>query len=462
MNDEYDGFLSGKQRQLKPMGFDSADDGMCNQLHDWQRKVVHWSVHRGRAALFEECGLGKTLQQLEWARCVFRHTGKPVVIHCPVGVRSQTKREAAKFSIGCEVEVVDRQADIVDGINLVNYEKMHHFDDQDWGGVVLDESSILKSFTGKTKRQLIDRYAYTPYRLACTATPAPNDYMELGNHADFLGVMPSNEMLSRWFINDTMKAGGYRLKTHGSDDFWRWVSTWATCISRPSDIGGCDEGYDLPELIEKEHIVDVDEVDVPSGQLFATSGISATTIHKTKRHSTTERAAKVSELIRNEPDESWIVWCNTNYESEALVKAIPESVEVRGSDSDSVKESKLLAFANGNCMRFISKPSLSGFGMNWQHCSRVAFIGLSYSFEQYYQAVRRTWRFGQERPVHVHVIVTDAEYAANKAVKTKQAQFAVMQHAMADAMQNTIGSDMSELERDFYNARTKMEQPRWT
>jgi len=457
----YGEFLRNKQRQLKPMGFEASGD-LCESLHEWQADVVRWALKRGRAALFEECGLGKTLQQLEWARCVHEHTELPVVVHCPVGVRQQTKREASKFAIRCPVEVVDRPAHIVDGINLVNYEKLHHFEEQRWGGVVLDESSILKSFTGKIKRSLIDRYADAPYRLACTATPAPNDYMELGNHADFLGVMPSNEMLSRWFINDTMKAGGYRLKTHGAGDFWRWVSTWATCLSQPSDIGGCDEGYHLPELIEREHVVEVSEASVPAGQLFATSGISATTIHKSKRHSTQERSAKVAELVMSEPGESWIIWCDTNYESDALVKSIPQSVQIRGSDSDSVKEAKLLAFANGDCMRFVSKPSLSGFGMNWQHCSRVAFVGLSYSFEQYYQAVRRTWRFGQTRSVHVHIVVTDAEYAANKAVQKKQAQFAVMQTAMADAMQNAIGTDTTELEREVYDAKQPMEIPQWT
>lgn len=455
---DYRSFLDQKQRVLGTMGFDAVN--LCASLHDWQRRVVEWSVGRGRAALFEECGLGKTLQQLEWARCVHVHTNKPVVVHCPVGVRHQTKSEAAKFEIDCDIEVVDRPDEIISGINLVNYEKMHHFESVDWGGVVLDESSILKSFTGKTKRTLIDRYRGTPYRLACTATPSPNDYMELGNHAEFLGVMPSNEMLSRWFINDTMKAGGYRLKGHGSEDFWRWVSTWATCLSRPSDIGGSDVGYELPELIEGEHVVDVEEVESQSGQLFNTSGISATTIHKTKRHSTADRAAKVAELIACDPDQTWLVWCNTNYESEALAKAIPRSVEIRGSDSDAVKESKLLAFSNGECTRFISKPSISGFGMNWQHCSRVAFIGLSYSFEQYYQAVRRTWRFGQVNSVIVHIVVTDAEYAANKAVKHKQSQFNVMQNAMSDAMRAATG-DTSELSRELYNADTTMEIPKW-
>lgn len=453
----YEEFIASKRRKLQPMGF--KPKSLNSNLFDWQATIVDWAVRRGRAALFEECGLGKTLQQLSWAEQVVRHTNKPVILHCPVGVRHQTKREAEKFGIECDVVIANESTDVVKGINLVNYEKLHHFDTSVFSGVVLDESSILKNYTGKTKRQLIESYARTPYRLACTATPAPNDHMELGNHSDFLGIMPSNEMLSRWFINDTMKAGGYRLKKHGQSDFWRWVASWSVCISRPSDIGGSDDGFALPRLTVNRHIVTADERDAPCGMLFNTSGISATTIHEEKRLTCEARAAKAAEIV-NSTDEPFLVWCDTNYEADSLKEKISDCLEVRGSDSEKAKEDAFIAFTTGEAKRLITKPTVAGFGMNWQHCRREVFAGLSYSFEQYYQAVRRCWRFGQSSEVIVDIVLADSESAVESAIASKEADHKLMQTGMSDAMRSaTLAELTGELIRDEYMPSVTFELP---
>lgn len=443
---DYNKFLTDKTRKPKPMGF-APPKHINDVLFDWQIKAVKWALQRGRSALFEECGLGKTGQQLAWAEHVHKHTGEAVIIHCPVGIRQQTKAEAEKFGIEAPVAVVDDGCDTINGINLVNYEKLHKFDTTIFAGVVLDESSILKNFTGKTKRQILAAYESTPYKLACTATPAPNDLMELGNHADFLGVMPSNEMLSRWFINDTMKAGGYRLKQHAAEDFWDWVATWAICLETPSDIGGDDKGFNLPPMLTHEHIITV-TTDAPEGMLFDVSGLSATTVHKDKRATCRERAAFVADLVASNSEE-WIVWCDTNYEADELKKAIPEAVEVRGSDSIKLKEDRLHGFGRGDFRVIISKPEIAGLGMNWQHCPNMAFVGLSYSFERTYQAIRRIYRFGQQRTVNVHLVSTDSEQSLAKAQERKTKQFTAMRRGMAEAMRRATSMQLQpELQRD--------------
>lgn len=459
---DYATFIANKRRVPKSYGFDVAESGINQRAFDWQRLVIKWAIKRGRAALFEECGMGKTLQQLEFARLGHRMSGKPAILLCPVGVRSQTRNQAAAFGLDCDVAVVDRQADVVDGINITNYEKLHHFDASKFDTVVLDESSILKCFTGKTKRLLCDTFRETPYRLACTATPAPNDHMELGNHADFLGVMPSNEMLSRWFINDTMKAGGYRLKGHAEQDFWQWVASWAVCLSKPSDIGFANDGFILPALNVNEYVAEVPPPPPSDGMLFAADAINATTIHEEKRRSAGVRAGLAAQLIAQYPNDAWLLWCDTNYEADALSAVLPQAIEVRGSDSESDKEAKLAAFSGGNTKQLITKAEIAGFGMNWQHCSRMIFVGLGYSFERYYQAVRRCWRFGQANPVDVHIISTPAEQAASSAVWRKQRDHEVMQSRMADAMRlasmEALGLDRT---RDRYEPTQAMTLPAW-
>ena len=430
---EYQEFIRSKQRSIEPMGFEVDKDRLNPMLHDWQRSTVHWSLRRGRAALFEECGLGKTPQQLVWAEEVHRHTQMPVVIHCPVGVSQQTKEESEKFNIGCRVEVVNDSSEIVDGINLVNYEKIHRFHGVKWGGVVPDESSILKSMNGKTRNLLCDTYRDTPFKLCCTATPAPNDNMELGNHAEFLGVCDASDMLNRFFYHDSGETSKWVLMPHGEKDFWGWMASWAVCISKPSDIGGDDTGYNLPELDVRRHYVAVDEQLHSDGWLFRSAGMSATTIHEEKRITNEARCRKAADLARaaNGPV---IVWCDTNYEADLLAKLIPGAVEVRGSMKSEVKESRLAGFTHGEFNVLITKSTIAGFGMNWQHCRNQVFAGLSYSFEQFYQAVRRSWRFGQLEPVTVDIVLAETESGLNSAIASKEAAFRMMQSGMAEAM----------------------------
>ena len=450
----YAEFIRSKVRTASNHGF-TPTLPLNTHLHDWQRRIVSVCLQRGSAALFADCGLGKTLCQLEWARHVCDKTQRPVMLHCPLGVRQQTLREASKFGIE-NVVSVDSQADVTGkSICVANYEKLHKFTPSEFGGVVLDESSILKNFTGSTKRQLISDWRGCQYKLACTATPAPNDIMELGNHADFLEVMPSNEMLSRWFINDTMKAGGYRLKQHAADDFWKWAASWCMCVTKPSDLGGSDEGYNLPDLVETIHTVH-QEATPADGYLFDNWAINATNVHRQKRSTTAARASTVADLVT--PDSPWLVWCDTNYEADALSSVMSYAVDVRGSDSDKAKSEKMEAFSTGEVNCLISKPSIAGFGMNWQHCSNMAFVGLSYSFEMFYQAVRRCWRFGQKKPVNVHIVESDGEAALRAAIVAKREQFAVMQQGMASALTE---HQRAQVMRDKYMPSTKMETPKW-
>jgi Helicase conserved C-terminal domain len=432
----YEEFIRSKTKRLPSLGIEIDEGDLNPRLMDWQKRVVSWAMRRGRAALFEDCGLGKTFQQLEWARLVHRQTQMPVVVHCPVGVRHQTKRESEKFDIECQVEVVDSSDAVINGINLVNYEKLHRFDGVEFGGVVLDESSILKSVAGKTKAELIARYEGTRFKLACTATPSPNDTMELGNHAEFLGVCEASDMLNRFFFHDSGDTSKWVLMPHGHGDFWKWVAQWAVCIGKPSDIGGLDDGFALPELRTHRHTVEADIASSDDGYLFSIAGLSATNIHEEKRKTCDARCAKAAEIAAS-VDGQCLIWCDTNYEADALAKLLPDAVEVRGSDKDSIKESRLLGFGKNEFRVLISKPSIAGMGMNWQNCSTMIFAGLSYSFEDYYQAVRRCWRYGQTRPVDVHIVIADSESAITSAIARKESDFDAMRCGMADAMRES-------------------------
>lgn len=430
----YGEFLARKLVRAAPTGFEVSEAQINPALFPFQRDIVRWALSLGRAAILAECGLGKTPMQLDWAAHVARHTGRPVLILAPLAVSGQTRREGEKF--GIPVNVCRAAADVKPGVNITNYELLDRFDPGEFAGVVLDESSILKSYMGATKRALLAAFAATPYRLACTATPAPNDHLELGNHAEFLGVMPSNEMISRWFINDAMQAGNYRLKGHAAADFWRWVGSWAVAIGLPSDLGYPDEGFALPPLILEQHIVDVDLTTGRSDRLFRAADLSATTIQREKRLTLPYRVARVAELV-NGSEEPWLVFCELNDEADALRKAIPEAVEVRGSDALETKEERLLGFAAGAFRVLISKPSICGHGLNFQHCARVAFAGLSYSYEQFYQAVRRTWRFGQARPVEVHVVIGETETGVLETIRRKEADHEELKAAMQGALRET-------------------------
>jgi superfamily II DNA or RNA helicase len=433
MSLEYNRYIDSKRKRVEATGFEKRDSHPM--LFEWQNRIVQWAVRRGRSALFADCGLGKTPMQLTWAMWVFQHTGKPVVIHCPVGVRQQTKREASKFSITeeCLVEVVDDPSQVVDGINLINYEKLHKFEGIDFGGVVLDESQILKGLTSKTREMLTERYAGLRFKLACTATPAPNDHTELGNHAEFLGVCASVDMLNRYFYHDSGNTSEWVLMGHAKKEFWSWVAQWAVCISTPSDIGGNDDGYILPELKVIRHIVEAPLASNDPAFLFNISGISATSIHEEKRLTNEQRCRKAADIVKS-VDGPCIVWCDTNYEADELQKQIPEAIEVRGSLSDKEKERLLFGFSNNEYRVLISKGSIAGVGMNWQHCNNMVFAGLGYSFETYYQSVRRCWRFGQQNPVNVHIVLAETEGAINSAISRKENDFAAMRCGMSEAM----------------------------
>lgn len=435
MTANYSTFIATKVRRVRPSGF--VADVSDGPLFPFQRDCVRWALRQGRAALFADTGLGKTAMQLVWAREVVRHTGMPVLILAPLAVARQTEREAEKFGIVGVRQVLDQDGvtDDVD-IAVTNYDRLHKFDPAVFAGVVLDESSILKAYSGTTKQALVSAFAETPYRLACTATPAPNDHLELGNHSEFLGILSSHQMIARWFINDTSTFGTYRLKGHAVVPFWDWVCSWARCVGRPSDLGKeySDEGYVLPELQLRYHSAAVDLAEGrDDGQLFRQVETSATALHAERRRTAVERAATVGALVRAEPAEAWVVWVDTDYDAAAVMAELPEAVEVHGRLTAKAKAERLEAFADGEVRVLVTKPKLAGYGLNWQHCARVAFAGPSYSYEAFYQAVRRCWRFGQIRPVDCHVVLAPTEQAVWQTLLRKGADHESMKVEMFSA-----------------------------
>lgn len=422
----YQEFLNSKVHKFIDAGFES--DELNPNLFDWQESVVRWALRKGRACLFEDCGLGKTLQQLAWADAV---PGKVLVL-APLSVAGQTKAEADKFGIDAAVSM---DGTVHPNITITNYEKADKFNFGDFQGVVLDESSILKSHTGRMRTAIIEGVQCVPYRLACTATPAPNDHMELGNHAEFVGALTRSEMLARFFVHDGGSTQSWRLKGHAKNDFWAWVATWAMMVRTPEDIGFQCEGYDLPPLTTHEHIVNVNIVN--DGELFAAPAMTLTDQRKARKE-TLERRVKALADIVNASDDQWVVWCELNDESKALANAIDGAVEVSGGDSDHQKVAKFEAFQGGEARVMVTKPKIAGFGLNWQHSHHMGFVGLSHSWEQYYQAVRRQYRFGQTSPVNVHIVTTDAEIAVLDNIKRKQADADDMAAQMVDMMRGEM------------------------
>ncbi len=449
MSMTYDDVIKAKIRAFTDVGFEPRE--FTTPLFDWQRLIVEWAVKRGRVALFEECGLGKTIQQIEWAYQVHLHTQKPVLIVCPLAVQFQTVEEGKRF--GIEITPVREASDVNStGLNIINYDRIDRIDPEMFAGVVLDESSILKGLTGATRRMLTEMFSKTPYRLCCTATPAPNDFTELGQHAEFLGVCKYNEMLSEYFINDTFNTGDWRLKKHAETPFWEWVASWAACVSKPSDIGFDDAGYDLPEVNEQYVTVPVDHrADPESGELFAFTSPSATEIHRHNRKTAKDRCEAAAKVV-NATDEQFIAWCESNDESELLHELIPDSVEVKGSDSVDAKERDLKAFSTGQARVIITKPSIAGFGLNWQHCRNEIFVGLSYSFEKFYQASKRIHRFGQKRTVNRYIVQTDAENGVLKAISRKSGQHEQMKSLMRfTKLELTKNQRILTLKTNIYN-----------
>jgi len=453
----YEEFCLGKIPRATDCGFEVGELPSC--LIPFQEKAVRISLRRGRSAMFEECGLGKTVQQLAWAHEVVRHTGGKVLILAPLAVSQQTIREGKKFNLPCSYAVNQNEA--VGPVTITNYERLSGFDSSQFSGVVLDESSILKNYIGKTKEAIVSAFANTPYRLACSATPAPNDYLELGNHSEFLGIMHSHQMIARWFINNTMLFGSYRLKAHAVTDFWDWVSSWALMASKPSDISPDfdDSRFALPAMrIIKRRIESDMTIGRADGELIHMPRLTATSVHKERRLTVSERSAAVAEIVAREPSESWLLWADTDYEADSLAEAIPEAVNVGGSDSLEKKESGLLGFVVGNPRILITKPKVAGLGMNFQHCARMAFVASTFSFEAWYQAVRRIWRYGQLRPVDVYMIYGAAEDEVMNVLESKRNAFTGMQTAMIDAArrrQHKVGSTGD------YNPTTTVSIPSW-
>ncbi|MCH5352972.1 MAG: helicase [Acutalibacter sp.] len=426
---EYTEFLKQKQMTVQSTGFEPGP--LPEHLFDWQNTVTAWSIRRGRAALFEDCGLGKTGQQLSWAQEVSKQAGGPVLVLAPLAVAAQTRREGVKF--GVPVTVAETAADIQPGVNVTNYEKLDKFDTGCFAGVVLDESSILKAYTGKVKRGIISAFENTPYRLSCSATPAPNDLMELLNQAEFLGIMKSSEALSCWFIADQSDAGHYRLKGHAEKDFWRWVASWAVCIEKPSDIGYGDDGYILPPLHENDVIVKGEASEDIFAAIREKPDMSATGFHKEKRRTIRQRAEQCAEIAVSS-QEQFVVWCYQNDEADLLKTLIPGAVEIRGNDKAERKEQAALDFIDGKFRVLISKPSIFGYGLNFQNCYNMAFCGLDYSFESYYQAIRRSYRFGQKHDVNIWRVIGENEQIILDTIDRKARQKKHMARSMAEAM----------------------------
>jgi len=426
-----------RYREFIASKFSNAGSHGFEPRHQWelfkhQQSTLQFACQKGRAAAFLDTGLGKSRVEAAAAAEFMEASGKPSLILTPLAVARQMQRECK--AIGIDAQIVREQSDVTTGVNIANYERLPKLDPSMFGGVVLDESSILKSFTGPTKRMLCEAFNETPYRLAATATPAPNDHMEIGQHAEFLGVMPGPEMLSRWFISDQTTMGGYRLKGHAQNSFWEWVASWARAATLPSDLGGDDAGFVLPPLHYEIHTITADITqDVPDGMLFRIPDGSATTIHREKRLTMEDRVARAADLA-NAADGPVIVWCETNSESSALAQSIADAIEVHGSMHADAKVAALDAFTFGERRVIVSKPKLAGLGLNWQHASTVIFASVSHSYEQHYQAVRRAWRFGQTNPVTCHVIISDTETAIWNNVQRKAGDHQRMKRAMAQSM----------------------------
>lgn len=431
---DYLQFIANKSPRAQTHGLDSMP-AINPALFGYQRACVEYLLHIGSGGLFLDTGLGKTLCELEWCHHAANAENRIGLILTPLAVARQICDEGERF--GYNVRVIREQSEVDEGINIANYDILHKLDPHSFGAVALDESSILKSFTGKTTRALIDAFASHRFKLSATATPAPNDHMELGQHAEFCNVMASNEMLSRFFINDTSTASQqWRLKKHGVNAFWDWMASWCRLAQMPSDLGFSDEGFLLPELRTSTHRAERGPPRI-SGGLFGDEDISATTMHRIKRHTAEHRASLATNFILSEPSEAWVVWVDTDYEADAVMaelKGIQGVVEVRGSMTPERKESNLAAFANGSARLLVTKPSICGFGLNWQHCARTVFVGRSFSYEAWYQAVRRFWRFGQKRSVQVHIIVAEGEDSIGRVIDRKANDHHTMKRAMREAM----------------------------
>ena len=438
----YDMFLARKAIDDPMTGLHDVPE-LPSCLFPHQRDIVAWALRRGRAALFAGTGLGKSLMELAWAQAVHNHTGKPVLHLAPLAVSNQMVREADKFGIPAHIGVGE-------GICITNYQKLDHFDLSRFGAVILDESSILKNTDGHYRTRLIEACQSIPFRLAATATPAPNDFMELGSHAEFLGVMRYTDMLATFFVHDGGDTQKWRLKGHAENEFWRWMASWAVMLRKPSDLGYPNDGYDLPALHYHMHTVQVAYApSMETGTLFPMQAASLQERIAARRDTVSDRVAKAASITPT--DRPFVWWCNLNAEAEALAKAIPGAVNLHGGLKDDEKERILIDFSEGRIRHLISKASIAGFGMNWQHCADTGFVGLNDSFEQFYQAIRRFWRFGQTQEVNCHIVSAETEGATVANIKRKEADAERMAAAMVMHMADLSSQAVRGMVRDTPN-----------
>lgn len=445
-----------KTKSFKPVisGFDA--DLKNYPLFDYQRDIARWALMRGKAAIFADTGLGKTIMQLSWAEQVAYYTGKPVLILAPLAVSDQTISEGVKFGIG--VSKYNSESHAGAGVYITNYEQLHKCDPSNFGGVVLDESSILKGMNGALRKLITEFASSIHYRLSCTATPSPNDFMELGTQSEFLGIMSQVEMLAMFFVHDGSDTSKWRLKGHGRRKFFEWLATWSVFISKPSDLGYEDKGHDLPELIMHDYVIDSGITD----GLFAPIAQGLLERNTARRDTVNARVSKASE-IANGIDGQCLVWCHLNDESQLLTSLINDAVEVTGSDDPEKKARNLLGFASNDVKKLVSKPKIAGFGMNYQNCNQMIFVGLSDSWEQFYQAVRRCWRYGQKKPVHVHIISADVEGAVLANIKRKEEQNRILKAEMIEVMKDKTLAQFGKAsqEKTEYKPTKQMGIPTW-
>lgn len=456
----YADFVARKLLISAPVGIDADPREM--PMFDHQRVLVRWALRRGRAAIFADTGLGKSRMQLAWADAVLTNTCRSVLILAPLAVAAQTVREGA--AVGIKVTHVRFGDEIADtGIYITNYDRLHLFDCRQFGAVVLDESSVIKHHDAKTFTRLTDAFRNTPYKLCATATPAPNDWTELGTHAEFLGVCSRTEMLAEYFCHDGAETQVWRLKGHARGLFWRWVSSWGAMVRRPSDLGFDDQAYALPPLNVQQHTIlgDMEQAN-QMGFLFPVEAGSMSERRGARRSSIEGRVQACADMV-NGNDRPWVVWCDLNAEGDALRDAIPGAVEIRGSDDSETKERRLIDFAEGRIRVLVTKPSIAGFGLNWQHCADMAFVGVTDSFESYYQAVRRCWRFGQTKPVNVHIFASEAEGSVVANLRRKEADAKKMGEELSaethDAVQEAVFGAVRTV--NTYNANKSLNLPSW-
>lgn len=439
--DEYKEFLKGKKTKKTESGFSIETNELNPVLFDFQKFCVKRALEAGKFALFEDCGLGKTIQQLEWANQIILKCNVSVLVLAPLAVIGQTIKEGQKFGYSVnEINDMDDYENNNDRIYITNYDNLDNIDVSFFGGVILDESSILKNFAGKTRNAIIDRFRNTPYKLACTATPSPNDTTEICNHAEFLDVMSRNEMLAMYFVHDGGSTSEWRLKGHAEQSFWDFVSTWAVMLNKPSDIGYNDNGYNLPPLNVIEEMVITPKRD--NGMLFNETAVSATDYHKELRATYQLRLDKVAEIVKNSND-NFIIWIGHDDEGKYLRSLLPDAVEVKGSDTKEYKKDKLLGFGKGEFRILITKLKIAQFGLNYQNCHNQIYASLDFSFEATYQGIRRSYRFGQDKQVNIYLVTTDTMTNVKSSFEKKQALFKEMQKSMTEAMNRNINKSIT-------------------